>query len=218
MLTRSKDLWEIGLYVAKSDGSGYRVISLAENELLAPARFTRSKSVECTVEVTDTTVPLVVIPATSRPDQEGNFRLCFESAEKAISVTPLDPELQYRMYTQVGKWEGSSAGGNKNHPATVCNNPQYSLELEKATTVTITLSQTAKEPFANIGLYVCKSKAGSSISASAQELGPGLSPVVRPKHEKPASGAARLKVFSPKLVVAKSEFSSCLEAALSFKV
>jgi hypothetical protein len=64
---------------------------------------------------------------------------------------------------------------------------------------------------------VCKSKVGSAISATAQDLGPGLSPVVRARSEKP-SGATRLKTFSSKLVVAKSEFTSCTEAAVTFKV
>jgi hypothetical protein len=125
------------------------------------------------------------------------------------------------MYTQIGKWEGNSAGGNKNHAASVCNNPQYSLELEKSTTVTVTLSQTTKEPFDAIGLYVCKSKVGSSISATAQDLGPGLSPVVRAKNDKGSktgSLGTRLKIISSKLLVAKSEFSSCTEAAVTFKV
>ncbi len=152
-----KDLFQIGLYVAKADGTGYRVINIESEQLLHRAAFAAAKEVSCTVDLTDVSLPLVVIPSTSRPEQECEFRLRFESSGPVV-VAPVDPELQYRMYTQVGKWEGSSAGGCKNHAQTVCNNPQYSLELEKSTTVTVTLSQTLKDPFAPIGIYVCKSK------------------------------------------------------------
>ena len=63
------------------------------------------------------------------------------------------------------------------------------LQCSKAATVTVTLSQTSKEPFDTIGLYVCKSKPGGSVLGSQSELGPGLSPVVRPKN--PNSGSKR---------------------------
>ena len=133
------------------------MINIEPGQLLSQAAFAATKEVWCAVELTDTSVPLVVIPSTARPEQECEFRLRFESSEP-VSVAPVDPELQYRMYTQAGKWEGASAGGCKNYPATVCNNPQYSLEMEKSTTVTVTLSQTLKDPFAPIGIYVCKSR------------------------------------------------------------
>ncbi len=176
-----QELFEIGLYVAKADGSGYRVINIEPGQLLSQAAFDAAKEVWCTVELADTSVPLVVIPSTARPEQECEFRLRFESSEP-VTVAPVDPELQYRMYTQAGKWEGASAGGCKNYPATVCNNPQYSLELEKATTVTVTLSQTLKDPFAPIGIYVCKSRGEScekrivicsfpSLCSGIQDLG-----------------------------------------------
>jgi hypothetical protein len=213
------------------------VINVEPGQLLSQAAFASTKEVWCSVELTDVSVPLVVIPTTAKPEQECEFRLRFESSE-VVTVAPVDPELQYRMYTQAGKWEGASAGGCKNYPATVCNNPQYSLELEKATTVTVTLSQTAKDPFAPIGLYICKSKgpmcsianrlliscfsAGSKISSTTAELGPGLSPVVRPKNgggsRKDGQKAARLKSISSKQIVIKSEFQSCKEASVSFKV
>ncbi len=63
------------------------------------------------------------------------------------------------------------------HVGSVTANPQYSLECSKATTITVTLAQTAKEPFDTIGLYVCK-VAVDAATQTASELGPGLSPVV----------------------------------------
>lgn len=171
--------FHIGIYVSKSDGSGYRVLTITPEDLIAKAAFSNAVEVSCVVELKDPSLPLVVIPCTFKPEQECEFRMTFESSAQ-ISVTPIDPNMEYRMYTQVGKWEGETAGGCKNHP-TVTNNPQYSLEVSKPTTITVTLSQTAKEPFDSIGIYVCKSKASGSKIGPSSELGPGLSPVVRPK-------------------------------------
>lgn len=176
----------------------------------------------------ESAVPLVVIPCTFKPHQEGEFRMSFESAQPIV-VAPVDSKLEYRIYTQEGKWEGPTAGGCKNHP-TVTNNPQYSLECEKAMTVTVTLSQTSKEPFDTIGLYVCKSKAASEagdlLAVGGEGLGPGLSPVVKHKSggskreallKDTPSGGQRIKALSSKIIVAKSEFSSALEAHCVFK-
>jgi hypothetical protein len=82
------------MYVAVSDGSGYRVLSVSK--LVAESAFQVKKEVTCTVEITDTTHPLVVIPCTREPEKECDFRMRFES-EKPLSVQPVDPQLQYRM-------------------------------------------------------------------------------------------------------------------------
>jgi hypothetical protein len=111
-----QDPWHIGFYVAKTDGSGYRVLAVAPEELVAKATFSNTREVSTSVHFVDPSVPLVVIPCTFKPQQECDFRMSFETTEASLSVAPVDAKLEYRMYTQEGKWEGSTAGGCKNHP------------------------------------------------------------------------------------------------------
>jgi len=158
--------WHIGFYVARADRSGFRVLHIKPEDIVAKvgpqfflsgcfplvlihppspfhqAPFSNSTSVKQSFTLDDSSTPVVVIPCTFKPGQECDFRLSFDASSQ-ITVNPVDPHHEYRMYTQVGKWEGNNAGGCKNHP-TVTNNPQFSLEAKKSTTITVTLSQTEK--------------------------------------------------------------------------
>jgi hypothetical protein len=64
-----QDPWHIGFYVAKTDGSGYRVLSVAPDDLVAKVQFSNTREVTTTVQLADCSVPLVVIPCTFKPGQ-----------------------------------------------------------------------------------------------------------------------------------------------------
>lgn len=70
-----QDPWHIGFYVAKTDGSGYRVLTIASDDLVAKATFSNSKDVSATVQIPSASAPLVVIPCTFKPHQ-GLLRRC----------------------------------------------------------------------------------------------------------------------------------------------
>ena len=184
LVQKGKNNHHIGFYVATCSGDGYRVLDIDPDQLVCKVPFVNEKEVTAKFTIKDPEQTYVIIPCTFKKGVQCEFRLLFKSKVE-FTIQAVKAEKEYRITSQQGKWEGSSAGGCKNNP-TVANNPQFSLEAKRGV-ITITLSQTQKDEFDSIGLYVAKighsQSRKSSVKPNSPVLGPGLSPVVKQRKD-----------------------------------
>ncbi|KAL6076589.1 Constitutive triple response 4 [Balamuthia mandrillaris] len=181
-MQEGEELFHIGFYVAKSDGSGRRQLSLSRDQLVAKAAFEDSKTVSLDLTLEGSEVPYIVIPSTFNPESECKFTMTFTS-EGVIGLEPLSPSKEWKHVSVEGEWAGKSAGGCKNNP-TCPNNPQYLLQVTEPTVAHMLLVQNDKTEFDHIGFYVAKT----------------------------GSPTVKLVKISTSDILGKAEFASCREA------
>jgi len=181
-------LFHIGFYIAKSDGTGRRQLVLSREKIVGKAGFEDAKEVSTTVTLEKSDVPYVIIPCTFNPAEETKFTIYF-SSNGTLSLAPLSPSKEWHSVDAEGEWHEKSAGGCRNY-ATCKNNPQFLIKAKKPTEVNVILSQIPKSDIDVIGFYLFKT--------------------TDPTHKLMKLEAAE--------VIAKSEFESSREAMASFKL
>jgi len=174
----SSDLpfFHIGFYVAKSDGSGRRQLSLSRPQLIDRASFDDAAEVSLEMELPGSQTPYIIIPCTFNPKEEAKFTMLFTTlaapmhsdgdvpttqankpaSPPTIVLEPLSPAKEWKHVSVDGEWVGKLAGGCKNNPG-CSNNPQYLLQiLGQPTSIHVLLIQEDKTDFDHIGFYIQK--------------------------------------------------------------
>eukprot|EP01102_Stenamoeba_stenopodia_P016279 TRINITY_DN566_c1_g6_i1.p1 TRINITY_DN566_c1_g6~~TRINITY_DN566_c1_g6_i1.p1 ORF type:complete len:626 (-),score=92.89 TRINITY_DN566_c1_g6_i1:58-1860(-) len=135
-LTQDRDdnnLFDIGFYLIKGDGSGYPMPFVTQSDVLAQSGLKRAKTVDMKVDLTSQQGHsyFVVIPCTSEAKQECKFSLSF-SCPNPDGETKIDViRQQWSQIVVNGQWD--TDGGTHNSP-TFFDNPQYTLSLPNSDT------------------------------------------------------------------------------------
>jgi hypothetical protein len=146
-----------GMYLFGGDVSnGRRVMVLADpdEDVLAKCKFTDNKTINLNISLPASEKPYVVMPATFEPGKERNWTLAI-SADAEVTAKPSGKDEDWVSTVIEGEWTKETAGGCKNH-ASFTNNPQYSITVEKKSTVNLLLLQNEHTEFDAISMYVVK--------------------------------------------------------------
>ncbi|GAM26678.1 hypothetical protein SAMD00019534_098530 [Acytostelium subglobosum LB1] len=137
-----------------------RLISMTRENLVPGVDITFLRNTEVSTKVKVEPGNYVIIPATFEPRQEGAFELEVSPSEvgRALKLTEILPDRDWRMVSGRYQWLGQAAGGSfSGNSATWKDNPKFLLDISVQSQITIVLGKeadVAKDIY--IGFYVFK--------------------------------------------------------------
>src|SRR3989338_2782305 len=106
-ITNAKNaLYHMGFYVAQTDGTIRRQLTLKKDQMVARTQFENAESVSASVELHPDR-KYFVLPCTFHPAQEQPFAISF-TTEGELSLQPLPPSQEWKYTKVTGEWRGKS--------------------------------------------------------------------------------------------------------------
>eukprot|EP01126_Amoeba_proteus_P053690 TRINITY_DN6558_c0_g2_i11.p1 TRINITY_DN6558_c0_g2~~TRINITY_DN6558_c0_g2_i11.p1 ORF type:complete len:728 (+),score=187.37 TRINITY_DN6558_c0_g2_i11:86-2269(+) len=133
----ASEMNSIGFYVFRG---GKRIIKPKKDLMLKKSKFGKLRDVSLKMKFVATSEPYIIIPCTFDEDKEGSYSLLIQGDDPSftefIYLSDLQPENDMCHSRCKGEWDGPTAGGCLDY-ATWRNNPQFLLEVNKTSDVSI---------------------------------------------------------------------------------
>lgn len=150
----------IGIHILKGDPSlDYKKVSFSPEDRVVTSVFSSTRDVSVEFKA-DRDVQYYIVPCTYEPGIISPLNITIyseEPLENVFSLTKEKPSLSVK-----GSWDQTTSGGCSNH-ITFINNPQFTIEVEEETDVTIFLDQFSNdgEDIYYAGFYIFIDNSGS---------------------------------------------------------
>eukprot|EP01100_Stratorugosa_tubuloviscum_P000923 TRINITY_DN1201_c5_g1_i1.p1 TRINITY_DN1201_c5_g1~~TRINITY_DN1201_c5_g1_i1.p1 ORF type:complete len:1127 (-),score=499.92 TRINITY_DN1201_c5_g1_i1:73-3453(-) len=149
-------LLKIGFYVLRSDGTGYPLIDIKQEDVISKTDFIAKETIEKVIQLPASPIPYVLIPCTHQPALSAKLVVCIncprEQGDKPDVMKAEISRLGWKRISRKGEWNQDNTGCS---PEDLLNNPIYHISANQNTRVCILVTQMGiLEP---IGMYIVNS-------------------------------------------------------------